>query len=201
MPNLSSWVAICFCHKVCGVRACMFGYISLHIVVRINIGVENATYQQNNTIPWKTTLISLFMIGAPMFVFVCVNARRPGRSFIFAHIFALRQLFSFFLSAAVVVSSISNIFLLPLDKMVFFPSDTVLPMPLLLLLCSVLIPGVIFIMGIQMGHPFRLRRADQVMRMLFLVGFSSRGCMCLCVQFFNKGVIYLSGRYPVDLCF
>lgn len=46
-----------------------------------------------------------------------------------------------------------------------------------------------------------LRHADHVMRMLFSVGFNSPGCMCLCEQFVSEGLIYLSGRYPVDLCF
>lgn len=147
------------------------------------------------------------MVGAPMFRVhtICMCKRATRLEFhLRTHLFALRQLLFFFVFFRQPLSSLSAVYRIfsycRWIEMVFFPSDTVLA--LLLLLCSVLILGVIFIMGIQMGHPFRLRRADHAIRMLFLVGFGSRaGCMCLCVQFFNKGLIYLSGRYPVDLCF
>lgn len=49
-----------------------------------------------------------------------------------------------------------------------------------------------------MGHPFRLRRADHVIRMLFLVGFNSRMYVFVCAvcqQGTHLFIGSLSGRF------
>lgn len=135
-------------------------------------------------------LISLFMICAPMLNVqstICMWAWVSSSHHIYSH-------YANYFSAFRSLSAVSNIFLLPLDKMalfsvvVFFCWSTLLLflMLLLLLLCSALILGVIFIMGIQTAWGAQITLFECCFQLVLyththspFLPFSLSRCMCL----------------------